>query len=430
MPKLMRFFCAIFVLLLIDSSTSICVSPYQSSQPVQLLGHVGSVNGMAFSNDGTIMATVSSDQTVKIFQTSSGILLRTFGLMEAVNAVAFTPTGKQIITGSADNTARLWDISSGRQIRTFTHQSDVTSAAINVDGTLLVTGSLDNTAVVWRMETGEPIAAFQHDDDVRSVAFSPNGLQIITGAADGSAFLWDITTVLNPAATLTPTHTLTPTVTHTPTPSSTPAATITPLPTPSFTATPLIPPTPTNTPTLTATSTPAVPVLSPIFSFSFGSQNEFGRIPGGFSNLPAGSTSIGSIPGNALGLSDGFGGIITTAPGQVELLTFPFVEIADGLVLVRLSVRTTAGGASLSLAAIDGSSDGTLTLNTQFDSGEYVNQYRRISVVIDPKNNLMFPVFQVANIPGSQSVTVYVDHLEIYVLPKDSVVNNSFLAGE
>lgn len=401
-----------------------------SQLPIQLLGHVGSINGTAFSLDGTIAATVSSDNTVKIYQTSSGILLRTFGLFDDVNAVAFLPSGRQILTGSADNTAALWDISSGRRIRTFTHQSDVTSVAVSFDGLLMVTGSLDNTAAVWRVATGERVVEFQHSDDVRSVAFSPNGLQIITGVADGSAFLWDITTVLNPEATLTPTQTQTPTHTPTASPTLSPTPTNTRLPTPTLTSTPVIPPTPTVTNTPINTPTPAVPVLSPVFSLTFDSLNEFGRVPGGFTGLPAGNTTIGLIPGSAGGLADGFGAIITTRPGEVELLTLPTIEVTSGLVAVRLAVRTTATNASLSLAAIDGSSDGTITLNTRVDSGQYLNQYKRMVALIEPKTNRVAPIFQVANIPGTQEVITYIDKLEIFVLPKDSITKNSFLLGE
>lgn len=403
--------------------------PY-SQQPVRLLGHVGSVNGISMSLDGTIAATVSSDNTVKIYQTSSGILLRTFGLFDDVNAVAFLPTGRQIITGSADNTAQLWDISTGKQVRTFTHQSDVTSVAVSFDGTMLVTGSADNTAALWRVETGERLTVFQHNDDVRSVAFSPNGLQIITGVADGSAYLWDITTVLNPGVTLTPTNTQAPTFTPTATHTLSPTPTNTGLPTPTLTPTPIVTPTPTHTSTPVSTPTPAIPDISPIVSITFDSLNEFGRQPGGFTGLPAGNTTIGLIPGSAGGLADGFGGIITTKPGQVELLSFPIIEVTEGVVAVRLSVRTTATGATISLAAIDGSSDGTLTLNTRVDSGQFLNRYKRIVALIEPKGNRVYPIFQVANIPGSSEVITYVDKLEMFILPKDSAIKNSFLLGE
>ncbi len=397
---------------------------------VQLFGHVGSANAAVFSPDGTLAATASNDDTVKIFQTASGVLLRTFGLFDDVNAVAFTPNGNRIVTGSADNTARLWNLATGRQIHTFNHQGDVTSVAVSTNGTLLVTGSEDNSAVLWNIASGEKLTTFQHDDDVQSVDFSPNGLQIITGVADGSAFLWDITTVLNPEATLTPTSTVTPTPTHTPTPTNTPSPTETAIPTPTFTNTPLIPPTPTNSPTPIASPTPVIPERSPVFSFSFNSVNEFGREPGGFGSLPEGMTTVGPIPGNPTDSSNGFGGIITTAPGQVELLTFPQVEVEDELIAVRLTVRTTAPNATLTLAVIDSAGDGTLSLNTQVDSGQHVDNFSRMVALIQPKSRRVFPVFQVANIPGSQTVTTYIDELEIFVLPKDSNVRNSFLAGE
>ena len=58
--------------------------------------------------------------------------------------------GTRIVTASSDNTARVWDSTSGKTLYTLKgHTSDVNHAAFSPDGTRTVTASSDNTALVW-----------------------------------------------------------------------------------------------------------------------------------------------------------------------------------------------------------------------------------------------------------------------------------------
>jgi WD40 repeat protein len=65
-------------------------------------------------------------------------------------AVAFSPDGTRVVTGSWDNTARLWDAATGMVVATLAgHTGAVEAAAFSPDGTRVLTGSQDNTARVW-----------------------------------------------------------------------------------------------------------------------------------------------------------------------------------------------------------------------------------------------------------------------------------------
>ncbi len=60
-----------------------------------------------------IVLTSSSDKTAKLWETATGVEVRTFsGHTDAVNSVAFSPDGKYVLTGSTDKTAALWDTDS------------------------------------------------------------------------------------------------------------------------------------------------------------------------------------------------------------------------------------------------------------------------------------------------------------------------------
>jgi WD40 repeat protein len=73
-------------------------------------GHTNSVWSLAFSPDGNTLASVSIDETVRLWRVSNGKLLRTFeGHTDWVNSVAWSPGGDTLATASYKE-VRLWKI--------------------------------------------------------------------------------------------------------------------------------------------------------------------------------------------------------------------------------------------------------------------------------------------------------------------------------
>jgi WD40 repeat protein len=170
-----------------------------------LTGHTGEVYGVAFSPDGTLLATTSSDQTARLWRTSDGTLIHTLtGHTSHVYAVTFSPDGTRLATASHDQTARLWETANGIPIHTLTgHTDQVTGVAFSPDGTLVATTSSDQTAQLWRTSDGTLIHTLTgHTSHVYGVAFSPDGTLLATTCHDQTARLWRTTDG-------TPIHTLT-----------------------------------------------------------------------------------------------------------------------------------------------------------------------------------------------------------------------------
>lgn len=72
---------------------------------------------------------------------------------------------------------------------------------------------------------------------------------------------------------------------------------------------------------------------------------------------------------------------------------------------------------------------GSIAINIPANSRIFQNQYHRMVLVYDPPGTTVAPVFQVANLAGLGSVSVYLDNLEIYVLPEEGCVSNRMLYG-
>jgi WD40 repeat protein len=158
-------------------------------------GHSNSVNSVAFSPDGKYALSGSVDKTLKLWEVASGKVVRTFaGHSDEVNSVAFSPDGKYLLSGSSDKTLKLWEIASGKELRTFTgHSNSVNSVTFSPDVKYVLSGSRDKTLKLWEVASGKEIRTFTgHSDTVTSVAFSPDGKYILSGSGDKTLKLWEI----------------------------------------------------------------------------------------------------------------------------------------------------------------------------------------------------------------------------------------------
>jgi WD40 repeat protein len=170
-----------------------------------LAGHRSSVVSVAFHPTAPLLATGSSDNTVRLWllpsDNSSATCVATLeGHRHSVWSVAFHPTAPLLATGSHDNTVRLWllscDNSSATCVATLEgHSSPVRSVAFHPSAPLLATGSHDNTVRLWLLSCDNSSATCVatlagHSREVYSVAFHPTAPLLATGSRDNTVRLW------------------------------------------------------------------------------------------------------------------------------------------------------------------------------------------------------------------------------------------------
>jgi WD40 repeat protein/serine/threonine protein kinase len=162
-----------------------------------LRGHTGAIWGVAYSPDGTRLATASPDGTVKLWDAITGQEVRTLkGHTSPVFSVAFSPDGTRLASGDEDSIV-IWDVTDGRVIHPLIgHKGRVLSLAFGPDGTRLASASYDQTVKIWNVRTGRLLDTLQgHAGGILGVAFSPDGTQIASaGYYAGVVEVWDART--------------------------------------------------------------------------------------------------------------------------------------------------------------------------------------------------------------------------------------------
>jgi WD40 repeat protein/serine/threonine protein kinase len=198
----------------------------ESGQRLRSFKHDALVTSATFDRDGLHVLTGSFDNTVKLWDTATGGLLRTFE--GGYYGTGFSPEGSQILTSilgdhatlrsikgdrivtlsdaghgrgpvmSGDGTriltsgrrsADLWDAATGSRLSTWAHQG-IEDFAISPDGLLALTGG-DSDTRLWRMAS-RPTGRMLCHDDITSAALSDDHAYALTGSGGGTAKLWRV----------------------------------------------------------------------------------------------------------------------------------------------------------------------------------------------------------------------------------------------
>jgi WD40 repeat protein len=168
-----------------------------------LSGHSRMIYMVLFSPDGKTLAAASDDGVVLLWDVATGRQLRTMKgshLVGWVSGLAFTPDGKTLATACMDGAVRLWDVATGWELGTLSgHRGPLRCLALDPDGQILASGSDDKTIRLWELRASRtesiPFHTLEgHDGYVSSLAWRADGRLLAShSSVDGTVRLWDVT---------------------------------------------------------------------------------------------------------------------------------------------------------------------------------------------------------------------------------------------
>src|SRR5712692_6406091 len=133
------------------------------TQILRLPGHHGVIMSVAWSPDGTRLATGSSSRgegdsgEVFVWDAHSGSRVCSLGGHPGVvSVVTWAPGGERLISGGSDGRLRWWEVESGECVRVQqAHQGTVQALKVSPDGSRLASCGDDGAINIWDLERGE-----------------------------------------------------------------------------------------------------------------------------------------------------------------------------------------------------------------------------------------------------------------------------------
>ena len=175
-----------------------------------LAGHTGIIWALAFSPDGQMLVSVSSDKTAKIWDWRNKTLLQSLDFPAEVVSVNFSPDGQVLAVGGVDEAqngvanAAIWTfaVNTWKPLLKYHEYLNVLAMAYSPDGRWLVGGGASRNVQVWRTSDGTSVHTLNHAHQVSDVAISPDGSTVATATCmtiadpecmEGGIWLWNLT---------------------------------------------------------------------------------------------------------------------------------------------------------------------------------------------------------------------------------------------
>ncbi|MBA3361929.1 MAG: TIR domain-containing protein [Acidimicrobiia bacterium] len=158
--------------------------------------HSSEVLAMALSSDGTLAVT-DLGGSVRLWDTTSGLLLGDPIRADdnAIRGVAWSQDGSILATASADEVVQLWDVPGTTLIGNLTpHPDGATDVVFLPDGETIATTSSDGSVRLWDVSLARPVGGplTGHDDASWHIAVVPGSMRFVTSSEDGTVRVWDV----------------------------------------------------------------------------------------------------------------------------------------------------------------------------------------------------------------------------------------------
>jgi serine/threonine protein kinase len=159
-----------------------------------LTANAGAVWDVALSPDASTLVTGDNDNTLKLWDVSSGSVRSTLTRQTGqIFGVAFTPDGQQVASASYDHSVITWNAASGAPLMKFPGDFALWCVAYSPDGTIIAASGDGKVIDMWSIPSGKFLASIQAPaPQISEIRFSPDGRLLAEGGNDGAVYLWNV----------------------------------------------------------------------------------------------------------------------------------------------------------------------------------------------------------------------------------------------
>jgi WD40 repeat protein len=120
--------------------------------------------------------------------------LNLLGHSWVVQCLAFSPDGSTLASGGGMDGVRLWDVATGRERAAIgTEDNFIKAAGFAPDGETLIVARRGGIVQLWDMAVGHETARWRIHSDNNRMALSSDGRFVASGGFDGMVRVWNLT---------------------------------------------------------------------------------------------------------------------------------------------------------------------------------------------------------------------------------------------
>jgi len=155
--------------------------------------HSGLVPSIAADKSRRRFATVSYDQTVRLWDASALAAAPPPGHRGPVTALALTPDGNRLLSASKDGRVLVWDARTGTLTGELGRHGHWVSAIWAGTDDIAVTAGWDGMIRCWDLRPARPAVAIKTEDKhLTALACAHDGTRAVTASTDGAIRIWDL----------------------------------------------------------------------------------------------------------------------------------------------------------------------------------------------------------------------------------------------